>query len=60
MENVTTHDELPQAINIRTQRAIFLAKQLQYGDEPLTKTVERHLESAYSERQRREQATHSQ
>lgn len=51
---------LPTSIQLTTSRSIWLAKQLQFDDEPLTKTVERHLEAAYSELQRREQATHSQ
>ena len=49
MDDKPVNEELPAAINIRRHRAIYLAIQLRFNDEPLTNTVERHLERAYLE-----------
>lgn len=49
----TTDTPIRASIQLTTTRALWLAKQLQFGDEPLTKTVERYLEAAYAEQQRR-------
>lgn len=44
--------DLPRSIDIRSTRSIYLAKQLQFEDEPLTRTVERCLEKEFAERER--------
>lgn len=48
-----TEFDLPGSIDIRSKRSIYLAKQLQFEDEPLTRTVERCLEKEFAAREQR-------